>query len=257
MVQYAVQHKRGDRKGSHHRGVKLLERSIDSLNNAMTFEFDHLFILTDIGASEANRLSSFGLVEGGSRIHHGQGTANRCFFFHNAMLELLWIHDPEEAKSEPIHLTRLWERSTNRNNGACPFGICLRPAKGSEDTFAFSSWAYRPPYLSETISIAVGTNNDVLTEPMLFQISFGQRPDRYSGQKSQPLEHGVGLREITRVELVSPAANNPSPELQAVLETNQLKLRIGTEYFVELGFDGEVQGQQVDFRPGLPLIISW
>jgi hypothetical protein len=107
------------------------------------------------------------------------------------------------------------------------------------------------------MSIAVGTNSDVLTEPMLFQISFGQRPDRYSDQKSQPLEHGVGLREITRVELVSPAANNPSPELQAVLETNQVKLRIGTEYFVELGFDGEVQGQLVDFRPGLPLILSW
>jgi hypothetical protein len=210
----------------------------------MTFEFDHLFILTDIGASEANRLSSFGLVEGSSRTHRGQGTANRCFFFHNAMLELLWIHDPEEAKSEPIHLTRLWERSTNRNNG-------------SEDTVAFSSWAYRPPYLPETMSIAVATNSDVLTEPMLFQISFAQRPDGYSAQKSQPLEHSVGLREITRVELVSPAANNPSPELQAVLDTNQVKLRIGTEYFVELGFDEEVQGQQVDFRPGLPLIISW
>ena len=243
MVQYAVQRKPCDPKESNHRVLKLLERAIESLNNAMTFEFDHLFILTDIGASEANRLSSFGLVEGGSRIHRGQGTTNRCFFFHNAMLELLWIHDPEEAKSQRIHLTRLWERSTNRNNGACPFGICLRPAKGSEDTVAFSSWAYRPPYLPETRSIAVGTNSDVLTEPMLFQISFAKRPDRYSGQKSHPLEHGVGLREITRVELVSPAANNPSPELQAVLETNQLKLRIGTEYFVELGFDGELQNR--------------
>jgi hypothetical protein len=93
------------------------------------------------------------------------------------------------------------------------------------------------------MSIVVGTNSDVLTEPMVFQISFSKRPDQYSGQKSQPLEHGVGFREITRVELVSPAANNPSPELQAVLDTNQVKLRIGTEYFVELGFDGEVQNR--------------
>ena len=103
----------------------------------------------------------------------------------------------------------------------------------------------------------MATNSDVLTEPMLFQIPFGKRPDQYSGEKSQPLEHSVGFRELTRVELVSPAAHNPSPELQAVLDTNQVKLRIGTEYFVELGFDEEVQGQQVDFRPGLPLIISW
>ncbi|WP_333207573.1 hypothetical protein [Microcoleus sp. SVA1B1] len=107
------------------------------------------------------------------------------------------------------------------------------------------------------MSIAVGTNSDVLTEPMLFQIPFGKRPDRYSAQKSQPLEHSLGLREITRVELVTPCGNNPSPELQAVIDTNQVKIRVGAEYFVELGFDGEVQGQQVDFRPGLPLIISW
>jgi hypothetical protein len=62
------------------------------------------------------------------------------------MLELLWICDREEAQSEPIRRTRLWERSASRHNGACPFGICLRPAKGSEDTVAFSSWAYHPPY---------------------------------------------------------------------------------------------------------------
>ena len=230
----------------------------------MSFEFDHLFILTDVGAPEADRLSCLGLAEGRSRIHHGQGTTNRCFFFHNAMLELLWIHDPEEAQSEPIRRTRLWERwrpapqaTTNRNNGACPFGICLRPAVGSEGTVAFSSWAYHPPYLPETMSIAVATNSDVLTEPMLFQTPFGKRPDRDPVEKLQPLNHGVGFCEITRVELVSPAANNPSPELQAIIDTNQVKLRIGNEYFVELGFDGEVQEKRVDFRPGLPLIMSW
>ena len=223
----------------------------------MAFEFDHLFICTDIGAGEANRLVSFGLVEGSSNTHSGQGTANRRFFFHNAMLELLWVHAREEAESEPIHLTRLWERWANRNNGACPFGVCLRPATGCGDTVAFSNWAYRPPYLPKTMSIAVGTNSDVLTEPMLFQTPFGKRPDQYPPEKTQPVEHGVGLREITRIELVSPAANNPSLEFQAVIDTNQVKLRVGAEYCVELGFDREMQGQQADFRPGLPLIMSW
>lgn len=223
----------------------------------MTFEFDHLFIMTDIGAGVADRLSSFGLVEGSSRIHRGQGTANRCFFFHNAMLELLWVCDPEEAKSDRIYRTRLWERSTNRNNGACPFGICLRPARDSDGTIAFSSWAYHAPYLPENVNISVATNSELLTEPMLFQIPWGKRPDSSPAEKLRPLEHGVGFREITRVELVSPAANNPSPELQAVIDTYLVNLRIGTEYFIELGFDGEVQEKRVDFRPDLPLIISW
>jgi hypothetical protein len=224
----------------------------------MTFEFDHLFICTDIGAYEAvERLVSFGLLEGASRTHRGQGTANRCFFFYNAMLEFLWVHSKEEAQSEPIHLTRLWERWSNRQDDACPFGICLRPAINSGDTVAFPSWAYHPPYLPETLSIAVGTNSDVLTEPMLFQTPFGKRPEQFPPEKTQPLEHPVGLREITRVEIISPAANIPSPEFQAVIDTHQVKLRSGTKYCVELGFDGEVQGQQVDFQPGLPLIMSW
>jgi hypothetical protein len=125
------------------------------------------------------------------------------------------------------------------------------------ESIAFPSWAYRPPYLPEPLSIAVGMNSDVLTEPMLFQTPFGKRPDRYSAEKAQPLDHHLGLREITRVELVCPAANQPSPALQAVLNTDRVKLRTGEEYCVELGFDGEVQGDRVDFRPGLPLVISW
>jgi len=223
----------------------------------MAFELDHLFICTDIGACEAERLVSFGLVEGTSNTHPGQGTTNRRFFFHNAMLKLLWVHDTQEAKSELIRPTRLWERWTNRKDNTCPFGVGLRPGTSGGDTVAFSSWAYRPPYLSDTVSIAVGTNSNVLTEPMLFQIPFGKRPDQYATEKAQPLKHRVGLREITRIELVSPTADNPSPEFLAVIDTNQVRVRVAQEYCVELGFDWEVQGHQVDFRPGLPLILSW
>jgi O-acetyl-ADP-ribose deacetylase (regulator of RNase III) len=102
------------------------------------------------------------------------------------------------------------------------------------------------------MSIAVGTNSDILTEPMLFQISFGMRPDRYPPEKRQPLEHRVNLREITRVELVTPASNNPSPELQAVLNMGIIQQRLGEEYYVKLEFDGETSREKMDFRPRLP-----
>jgi Glyoxalase-like domain len=220
----------------------------------MVVEFDHLFICTEIGAAAADRLRSLGLMEGSSRTHPGQGTANRRFFFHNAMVELLWVHDPAEAQSEPIQRTRLWERWAQRQEGACPFGLCFRSTAGAT---AFSSWAYRPPYLPETLSIAVGTNSEVLTEPMLFQIPFGQRPDRFPPEQAQPLEHPIGWREITRVEVVSPAGDHSSPELQAVVDAQQIKLRVGPAYCLELGFDGESQGQQIDCEPELPLILSW
>jgi Glyoxalase-like domain len=223
----------------------------------MTFEFDHLFICTDIGAPEAELLVSLGLVEGRSNTHPGQGTANRCFFFHNAMLELLWVCDPEETRSELIRPTHLWERWANRQDGACPFGFCLRSTTPDRDSIAFPSWAYRPPYLPEPLSISVGTNSSVLTEPMLFQTPFGKRPDRYSTEKAQPLAHPIGWQEITRVELFSHAIDRPSPALQAAVNTDRIGLRLGAEYCVELGFDGEVQGHRVDFWPGLPLVVSW
>jgi hypothetical protein len=229
----------------------------------MKFAFDHLFICTDIGASvAADRLVAFGLVEGLPNTHPGQGTANRRFFFHNGMLELLWICDEPEARSESIARTRLWERWTNRNRGACPFGVCLRPAAGEGDSVAFASWAYHPPYLPATMRIAVGTNSEVLTEPMLFQVQgrigvTAQNEHRDPAGKSQPPGRSVELREITRVELVSPSADRPSSELRSLVDTNCVKLRSGAEYSIELGFDREVQGQQVDFRPELPLILSW
>ena len=237
----------------------------------MTFEFDHMFICTDIGAAVADQLVEFGLVEGGSRTHSGQGTANRCFLFHNAMLELLWVQHPAEAQSDLIRPTRLWERWQGRNSSeidacdrSCPFGICVRSADRSRDAnpagseaSAFSSWAYKPPYLPESVSIAIATNSDRLTEPMLFQTPFGQRPDRAPAEKAQPLEHRTGWQEITRVELVSPVVTEPSPELQILLDARLIQLRFGTEYCIELGFDGESQGQHLDFCPDLPLKLCW
>lgn len=222
----------------------------------MSFEFDHLFICTERNAPAGDRLVSAGLVEGSSNTHPGQGTANRRFFFHNAMLELLWVHSPEEVQSEAIARTHLWERWAERDSGTCPFGICLRSVDGAEQV-AFTSWAFRPPYLPEPLNISVGTNSDELTEPMLFQTPFGKRPDRFPTEKQQPLNHPLKLREITRVGLVSPAASRLSPELQAAIATGQFELRQGNQYCVELGFEGEKQGQTTDFRPDLPLVLSW
>ena len=223
----------------------------------MTFEFDHLFVMTDQGAEVADRLLALGFVQGISRVHPGQGTTNRCFFFQNAMLEFLWVHNSAEAQFEGIQRTHLWERWRDRNSGICPFGICLRPTADSVRTIAFDYWDYSPPYMPENLSFAVGNNSEILTEPMFFQTPFGKRPDQQPIEKRVPFVHPIGIQEITRLELVSPMADYPSPEMRSVLETGQLKLRFGEEYWIELGFDGESQGEHIDFRPEIPLIINW
>ena len=57
-------------------------------------EFDHLFILTQPQAPEVEAVIAKGFSEGSRNIHPGQGTANRRIFFHNAMVEFLWVDDP-------------------------------------------------------------------------------------------------------------------------------------------------------------------
>ena len=114
------------------------------------FELDHLFICTDVGAPEAESLIQFGLTEGDPNVHPGQGTANRRFFFHNAMLELVWVHDAGEAQSELARPTQLWQRWSQRQASASPFGLCLRPNRPGASEVPFPAWIYRTP--EDTVS---------------------------------------------------------------------------------------------------------
>ena len=67
----------------------------------MGYEIDHIFVLTDTDAPSAGALLRLGLTEGPPNRHAGQGTANRRFFFDNAMLELLWVENVDEAAIRP------------------------------------------------------------------------------------------------------------------------------------------------------------
>jgi len=110
----------------------------------MAFEFDHVFICTSCGGTEASGLASFGLTEGPPNVHPGQGTACRRFFFANGYLELLWISNAEEAQSGTIRPTHLWERWKGRASGVCPVGLGFRPKNQHDGSTPFSSWEYRP-----------------------------------------------------------------------------------------------------------------
>lgn len=223
----------------------------------MAAEFDHIFICVSVGGKEADAFEAFGLTEGMPNMHPGQGTACRRFFFANSYLELLWVSNAGEAKSESIQPTRLWERWTRRASGVCPLGLGFRPKTQHDGGAPFSGWEYHPPYLPTPLSLHVATNANVLTEPMLFHLPFASRPDSYPWAKRPLLAHRAGLREVTRVELTSPYAENLSPEMAAVTSAGLARMRAGPKYLVELGFDGESQGQQKDFRPLLPLVFRW
>jgi hypothetical protein len=223
----------------------------------MSYELDHLFICTAAGAPEAAQLAAFGLTEGSSNTHPGQGTANRRFFFHNVMLELLWVSDESEAKSELTRPTQLWERWSGRSGACCPFGVCLRPATPGVSDPPFRSWKYRPAYLPAPWCIDIAVSDTALSEPMLFYLAFARRQREDSAVESEPLEHAAGMREVTRVEMTLPHAGEVSSEFKVITDAGLVRSRAGNEYLMEIGFDGELQKRKHDFRPDLPLVFSW
>jgi hypothetical protein len=221
-------------------------------------ELDHVFLCTAADAPEAERLVQFGLREGAPNRHPGQGTACRRFFFHNAFLELVWVADPEEAQSSLVRRTRLWERWSGRDRDASPFGVALRPAQPGMAEVPFATWAYRPPYLPDPLAIAMGANSEVVTEPLLFAMTFGRRPDPDDPSRRQPRDHPAGLRLMTRLQVTSPHRGAPSPELRAAEhQCPCLRFVSGSEPLLEVGFDDEATGQSADFRPQLPLVLRW
>ena len=221
----------------------------------MAFEIDHIFICVEVGAPEAERLTACGLTEGMPNTHPGQGTACRRFFFRNAYVELLWVQTPVEAQSDESRPTRLWERWSGRLNGTCPFGLCIRPTAEQAGEFPFATWDYRPPYLPSGLSFGIAKNSEIMAEPFLCYLESGQRPDRYQDARRQPLQHAAGLREITRVSIVTPDVGRVSPELQAVIDARLVELQRGGKHCLEIGFDGEAERKRTDLRPVLPLII--
>jgi hypothetical protein len=74
-------------------------------------QIDHIFLFTNDNGKIAEELVQFGLREGSSRVHVGQGTTYRKFYFDNFFLAILWVHNEQELNSEVTKQTGLWQRA--------------------------------------------------------------------------------------------------------------------------------------------------
>lgn len=222
----------------------------------MAIELDHVFICCDPGGAEGDALLDAGLAEGRAHRHEGQGTANRRFFFSNAMLELLWIHNKREAHGDPAWRTRLWERWEGRRDGACPFGICWRPGDGGDCDPPFRTWDYVPPYLPAGERIRVAEDGG-LGEPMWFFIGSGRSPKALPAGEREPFGHSAGMKTLSGVTMVCPGTDRWSEAGRLIRDSGLVRVVEGKQYSLELLFDGGKRGEQVDFRFDLPLILKW
>ena len=213
-------------------------------------EIDHIIIFSALDAPEAHGLRARGLLEGSGQSHPGQGTANRRFFFENFYLELLWVSNEVEARSDLVEPTQLWQRWSHRHSGECPFGLVLRPGREVAAP-PFPTWSYRPAYLPPESSIEVASGIKS-TEPLLFYLPFagGRRPP-----PSEPKRHPAQIGELMSLRLHLPGAAALSPSWQGLVAASAVSVVSASSYLLELTVEGCAAGP-LDCRPELPLVFS-
>ena len=219
----------------------------------MRYEIDHAFVWTAAGAPAADRLVSLGFTEASSREHPGQGTANRRFVCRNAMLEVLWVRDEREALTAGGGRLKLLDRWRRRNNGASPFGLCLRPADGDARAGEpFPSWDYRPPWLPSAWSIQVDQGSESPASPLLFCLPFSSGSDHTGRTPAHP----SGVSSLTGLRIEGPglgALRTRLPDtLGAGFETSE-----GSTPGMDVIFDRRARGISFDLSPALPIRLHW
>ena len=206
-------------------------------------EIDHIFIFSNNGGKEAEKLVEFGLTEGSSRIHAGQGTMNRKFYFENFFLEILWVVDETEIQSELTSKTKLWERSQFEKNEFSPFGLCLVNSKLTDKLFEHSE-IYQPNYFPEGMSINIITNEKNPNLPWTFRLP-------YRGEKKtifEPTNHKNGIRKLTHTEFEMPFNKDEKEYKPYFKGCKSIKFKNGQRNHLTLEFDNITQKKEMTFN---------
>ncbi len=229
----------------------------------MAFELDHIFILVSKDAPEAQLLIDFGLTEGPSRVHHGQGTANRCFYFNNVALELLWVYDEYDAQNEittPTTLWTRWSQSRKQNNSsASPFGLCIRPDDGNEKPAPFNAWKYQPDLFPKPMYVSIADTVTDIEQPFIFYSPMAERMAKKDNERNNDRvrTHKIGFKNLTAIGLNTIRNRESSESINKLIELKIIDEKSNLKNKIELQFDNMTKGQMVDFSPALPLIIRW
>ncbi|WGK64855.1 VOC family protein [Croceiramulus getboli] len=208
---------------------------------------DHLFICSSQQGQEAEQFVQLGWQDGSSRIHPGQGTVNRKFYFENGFLELLWIDDLEELQNGPAATIGLQERFHWQTEEVSRFGLCLAPSPELDLLFAKAN-TYRPDYFSPGKIINYFHFPKL---PWVFKLPF---PPKFNPQ--EPLQDALGIQELTKVIFEIPDLNGSEPLLRHLNQQKSLVFRDGSTTALIMEFDDQRQDQEQNF-PDLDLRIRY
>lgn len=220
----------------------------------MSLALHHVFVCVSPDAPEAALLDRFGLVRGSGTRHAGQGTRNIRYFFQNAYLELIWIDDPDQARSPLVRPTGLPERCRWRETGASPFGIALCRREETDEPPPFATRTYRPPYLPEGASIEIADSGGDFVQPLVFIVPSAAPPNT-PPTDSQPGDHPAGVKCITAMRVTVATGSPVSEAVRFLMDVGIAHATRGQAPHLELVFDDGGNQTATQFEPQLPLTL--
>jgi hypothetical protein len=213
-------------------------------------EVDHIIIFSNNLGTEADELVNFGLTEGSNRFHSGQGTRNRKFYFKNFFLEIVWVYNESEFRSDTTGPTGLWERTNHRLNGSSPFGLCLINTPDTHDLFE-ACLKYRPNYVPPGFSFDIITNKEHPYLPWTCRL-----PSSSKYTNEEPTNHQVGIKRLTNVKfgIQKPGYQNKFTIL--LCKESKISFEYADYHSLTLEFDNKLNESTKKFS-AFPLIIEY
>jgi hypothetical protein len=213
-------------------------------------DIDHIFIFTDDNGKIADKLVEFGLVEGSNRVHVGQGTTNRKFYFDNFFLEILWVHNEQEIKSDLVKPIGLWQRADYKRNQFSPYGLCIVKSDDNNGLFE-NSFEYQPDYFPNGMTIEILRNENQPQLPWTFRLPFkGQKKN-----EKEPKNHKNGIQRLTKVNF-NYKNSQTDKYLNFFSEESNIDFTVSEDYGMTLTFDNNKQGHR-EYFADLKLTIEY
>ncbi|MGY3795401.1 VOC family protein [uncultured Aquimarina sp.] len=208
----------------------------------MKMEVDHIFIFSDNNGKEADDLLNFGFIEGSSRVHPGQGTTNRKFYFENFFLEVLWVINEKEIQNDITSPTTLWERSQFTKNGYSRYGLCLVNSEATDQLFE-NSEVYQPDYFPKGMSIDIISNNENPVLPWTFRLPY--RNEKKAN--NEPKIHLNRIKSLTQVEFEVNTIEKYKEFTNYFSELSNISFIKSNRSHLTLEFDNQKQGNNKVF----------
>lgn len=238
-----------------------------------TFKMDHVNIWVKnpkVGKEKLEEIGFTAIPDSLCKIHTGQGTTGRYFYFLNGYLELIYKFNEEEFETNVKTNKSLdfVERSGSPENGYLPFSIALKMENYHKNEIPFKTIAYQQDWMGETNSIYVAKNSKTKKkEPSIFVVypiieydefesmdSLINIPEEYSMWRTF-YKHRNGAEKITLIKIHSNNLDQESETVKMLHRLKNIELKEGKEYLMEMFFDHQKQNKTYDLRPELPLKI--